>query len=165
MSELPQDRGGGGRSGDVGRSGPVAAAALSCKSAKGLASSGASLSGESTRICAQGLSSSLTRNGGTRLLGAAIGLGTGSNCVAEPGLPVLRRESPAAAELEVALREDPGRSAAGGGIDGVHECCTDMLEDADAMDGAAEGPADVVGVDDAEPVREDAAEEEPLVLI
>ena len=91
------------------------------------------------------------------MLGAAIGFGAGSNCVAEPGLPVLRRESPAVAELEVALREDPGRSAAGGGIDGVHECCTDRLEDADAMDGAAE----LAGVDRMEPVCEDEAEERP----
>ena len=91
------------------------------------------------------------------MLGAAIGFGVGSNCIGEPGLPVLRRESPAAAALEVALREDPGRSTVGGGTDGVHECCTDRLEDADAMDGAAE----LAGVDCIEPVREDEAEDPP----
>ena len=105
-------------------------------------------------MSAQGFSAAA----GARVLGAAIGFGVGSNCIAEPGLPVLRRESPAAAAaLEVALREDPGRSAVGGGIDGVHECCTDRLEDADAMDGAAE----LAGVDCIEPVREDEAEDPP----
>ena len=76
-----------------------------------------------------------------------------------------RRESPSVAELELALREDPGCAFTGGGTEGVHECGTDMLELEDAMDGAAEGAADEVGVDVAEPVLEDAAEDEPRVLM
>ena len=94
---------------------------------------------------------------GARTDGAAIGLGEASNCGGEPGLPVLRRESPALEELEVALREDPGRSALGGGIEGVHEWCSETLEDADAMDGADE----LVGVDCEEVAREDAAVDPP----
>ena len=86
-----------------------------------------------------------------------MGCGLGSNCGDAPGLPVRRRDPPAAAALEVALREEPDRSAAGGCNVGAHECGTDMFEDADAMDGAAE----LAGVDRMEPVCEDEAEERP----
>ena len=143
MSELSHGRDGGGRSGDVGRCEPEEAAALSCRSAKGFDSS----------------------VGGTRMLGAAIGFGTGSNvtCLA-PGLPVRRRESPDAAEVEVALREDPCRSTKGGGIEGVQECSTDTLELEEATEGAADAGAELAGVDAIEPVREDEAEDPPVLM-